>query len=68
MSSNQLMELQFDRNRQVAIIWSIEDVQALDKNISDSEAMIILKRAENHHDAEIGINWEVLQYYVDEAA
>jgi hypothetical protein len=55
----------YDPSEQIAVVWSVEDVQGLDESISDSEAMEILEDIKNHHDAEVGINWDVLQQYVD---
>ncbi|MDQ0869005.1 hypothetical protein QFZ70_001478 [Arthrobacter sp. V1I9] len=57
----------YDPTTQIAAIWSIEDIQGLAPELSDDQAMDILKDAKNHHDASVGINWDVLEYYVDVA-
>ena len=46
------------------IIWSIEDVQAVAPNLTDDQAMIVLKDAIRHMDANEGVNWETLRFYV----
>lgn len=50
---------------QIAVIWSVEDVQSLDDSLTDEQAMKVLEFAKNKHDAEIGINWDVLQIHLD---
>ena len=51
---------------EISISWHIDDVKSLDESLSDDDCRVILQRAEHDHDATIGINWEVLQYYIDE--
>jgi hypothetical protein len=57
----------------VGFIWSPEDVTGRHNDMndgfpemSDEDAMEILMEAENGHDATIGFNWEVMDYYIDE--
>lgn len=60
----------------IASIWSIEDVFTLmfpddnpDRGHTDDEidtARKVLQAAESGHDASLGINWDTLQYHVDE--
>ena len=48
-------------------IWNIEDVQsAVDYDLSDEQAREVLYRVDRYHDANIGINWDVIQYHADE--
>ena len=50
----------------ISIIWGIDDVHNVaDQELSDDEAREVLDRAERYHDASIGINWDVLDVYVD---
>lgn len=51
---------------EISIVWSIEDVKSLDDSLTDDECREILQAAVNNHDATIGINWDVLQYHIDE--
>ena len=53
-------------NGAIALIWTIDDVQAVDSSISDDEARAILQMIYRNHDANIGINWEVIEYYINE--
>jgi hypothetical protein len=64
----------------IAIVWCVEDVKSMatirgpfpanstitDSWMTDEEAMEILRYMRRKHDAEIGINWTVIQHYVDE--
>lgn len=53
----------------IAITWSIEDVKSADyepSDLTDVECCEVLARAEYGHDANIGINWDVLQCYIDQ--
>ena len=57
----------YNENNSIRIIWCIEDIKHLtDTPLTDDECMSILKKVECKHDASIGINWDVLEYYVDE--
>jgi hypothetical protein len=47
--------------RQIALIWSVEDVLAVRPDLTDDEAWEVLQQAGRRHDAEIGINWDVLR-------
>lgn len=51
----------FDPKTQIAIIWDIEDVQSVRNDLSDEQAMNVLQRLKDKHDANIGINWEVIE-------
>lgn len=60
----------------IASLWSLEDVFSLmfpeedgTRGHTDEEiakARRVLKAAEDNHDATIGINWDTLQYHLDE--
>jgi hypothetical protein len=51
--------------RQIAVIWSIEDVKAVAPNLTDNQCWEVLRQAERRHDANIGINWTVLICHAD---
>jgi hypothetical protein len=55
----------FDPKTQIAIIWSIEDVQSERPHLTDEQAMEVLQRIKNKHDAELGVNWTTLGIYAD---
>jgi len=54
---------EFDPKTQIAIVWSIEDIQSL-ADVTDTEAMDILENIKNHHDATIGVTWDTLEYTI----
>ena len=49
----------------IAIFWNIEDVQYERPHLTDEEAREVLETAERRHDADIGINWIVLNTIAD---
>lgn len=57
----------------IAIIWTIEDVKDLstdddgqpDGTISDQEARDTLRLADSEHEADCGINWGILEEYLN---
>jgi len=51
----------------IASWWHIDDVREVNggEDLTDGEAQDVLKMAMNRFDANIGINWEILEHYVD---
>lgn len=49
----------------IAIFWNIEDVQYERPHLTDEEAREVLDTAQRRHDADIGINWTVLETIAD---
>jgi hypothetical protein len=54
------------KRRQIAVIWSIEDVQEIRPDLNDDQAWQVLQDVEHRHDAEHGISWITLQIIADE--
>jgi hypothetical protein len=52
-------------HRQIAVIWSIEDVIAIRPDFTDEQAWDVLQAARRYHDADIGIHWQVLASHAD---
>lgn len=50
---------------QIASIWSIDDVLSIRPDLSPEQAWDVLQQAEGNHDANIGINWEVLRFHAE---
>lgn len=54
----------------IAVVWSIQDVidRASERGLDlDTEAATsILKDMHRHHDAQMGINWETVDAYIDQ--
>lgn len=59
-------ETYYDTDSQVAIIWSVEDVQSLDENLDDEQAMDVLEHFKENHDGSMEAMWEDLQMAVNE--
>jgi hypothetical protein len=51
--------------RQIAVIWSVEDVQEMRPDLTDDQAWEVLQAVKRRHDAEIGINWLTLEAFAD---
>jgi hypothetical protein len=49
----------------IASIWTIEDVAEVSPGITDEDAMAVLDAALDNHDANIGINWDVLRFHAE---
>lgn len=64
-----LQELYHPQTEVVGVFWQKDDVisRAKDRGqaISDTDATRIVEALENHHDACIGINWEVIDFHLD---
>jgi hypothetical protein len=52
--------------RQIAVIWSVEDVQQVRPDLTDDQAWEVLQQVDRKHDAELGINWLTLECFADE--
>ena len=48
----------------IHIAWSIDDLLSLEAELSKEEAKEILLEIERRHDANEGVNWEVLAIYI----
>ena len=47
--------------RQIALVWSVEDVQGLRPELTDGQAWEVLRQVERRHDAELGVTWLTLE-------
>lgn len=50
----------------VSIIWTVDDVMYEREDLSESQAREVLKAVKRNHDAEIGVNWDVIRTHADE--
>lgn len=72
LETHGIVDLQLDihdlmaKQRMIADIWSIEDVQSQCERLTDDEAWSVLQRVERRFDAGVGINWEVIDLIADE--
>ncbi len=54
------------KHRQIATIWSVEDVQDVRSDLTDDQAWQVLERVGDKHDAEYGISWTTLEIVADD--
>lgn len=52
--------------RQVAIVWNIEDVQAVRPDLTDEQSWEVLKRCIRIHDCEVGFTWHLIHVVADD--
>ena len=55
-----------NKDGSISIVWNIEDVQELEPGMSDELAIEVLELALDNHDANEGINWTVLEFWIAE--
>lgn len=48
---------------EIHIVWSVGDVQTIAPSLSDDEARDVLEEVDRRHDAEIGVNWDILREF-----
>ena len=51
--------------RQIAVIWSVDDVLEIRPDLTEDEAWNVLQAVEDDHDANVGICWDVLEYHAN---
>lgn len=50
----------------ICIEWGVDDIRSLGYTCTDEEGMEVLDAVKNNHDANQGINWDVLKEYCEE--
>jgi len=50
----------------IAIFWYIDDVKNVRPDLNDEQCLKVLEQCERDHDAETGINWDVIEYHADD--
>jgi hypothetical protein len=51
----------FNPKREVAIIWTVGDVQTVRPDLTDAEALDVLLKCKYKHDCDVGITWDVIR-------
>jgi hypothetical protein len=51
--------------RQIALIWSTEDVQGLRPDLSEDQCWEVLQDVDRYKDAELGITWLTLECHAE---
>lgn len=61
-----LSDLRDYGSKKIAVIWSTDDVHEAceDVQLTEEEAESVLELVEKYHDANEGINWDVLSYHI----
>jgi hypothetical protein len=59
------LQQMYDPNTTIASLWSIEDVKSRRESLTDEQCMQVLHRVDDRRDAEIGINWDVIDFHID---
>jgi hypothetical protein len=54
------------RQRQIAVIWSTDDVWSVRSDLSEDQCWEVLKQVEHYHDANQGISWATLEIIAEE--
>ena len=55
-----------EKMKEISITWSIDDVLSVRPNLSKEQASDVLMHLKKHHDATVGINWDVIEITADE--
>ncbi len=52
----------------ITITWNIEDVREIDgaEHFTDDQCREVLGRVKRGHDCNIGVNWDVIEWHVNE--
>ena len=62
-------EEEFKSGDAIAVVWLLDDVictaEEMGYTLTEEQARDILAEISHRHDATIGINWEVIQSYID---
>jgi hypothetical protein len=53
-------------SKQIAAIWSVEDVQGTRPHLTADQAWEVLQEVGDNHDAEWGISWTTLETVADD--
>src|SRR5262249_48837057 len=46
---------------QIAVVWSVEDVQEVRPDLTEEQAREVLSQVERQHDATLGVTWDTLE-------
>jgi hypothetical protein len=54
------------QRRQVAVIWSIDDIQEVRPDLTDDQAWQVLQCCHDKHDGELGLTWTTIEIVADD--
>ena len=49
----------------IQVTWSIEDIRSLGYTCTDEQGSKVLSDVLKYHDANVGINWDVISFHCD---
>jgi hypothetical protein len=61
-----MVKAELETHGYVATLWHVTDVQEVRPDLTDAQAMETLRYAEHNHNAELGINWDILRIHADD--
>lgn len=50
------------KRHQIAIVWSVWDVQELHPDLSDEQTWQVLRQIEHDHDCNHGVTWDLIDW------
>jgi len=50
---------------EITISWHFADIQSIDDSLTNDEARQVLQLIKKNHDANIGVNWETIEAWID---
>lgn len=65
MNAPQHTTITIQAQRQIAIVWSVEDVQSVRPDLTDEQAFEVLEQVKHKHDATLGVTWDTLDFWAD---
>ena len=57
----------FDPDREIAITWHINDVKNIRPDLTDEQAMCVLREVKKRHNAYVGVTWTTLQVAAEDS-
>ena len=55
-----------DPRRQIALLWSIEDVHSVRPDLDDAQALAVLQTVHKRHDSSYGVTWDSVESAADD--
>ena len=55
----------YNDTNSIAIIWCIDDVKSIRSDLNDEECLDVLDRADQKHDASMGISFDTLHFHAN---
>ena len=49
----------------ITIEWCANDVLSRDNTLTHEQCMEVLTSCKDNHDADVGINWDVIDYWIE---